>query len=177
MHCATRVLNGLVLDIWTLFNWSFILYKCKFSTIKTMFNIVVIHILFRVHFKIDWKMKLKNGGRTGGVGHQPELPDVQKRFFLAAFVCFWVRIGVRHPLHPPVQGVRITIYFSFWTLLRAIRSGCLYTGGEAVSSKRTTSDRGGGPKSIFLLGRLWWMTPYCGHKICTFSNITTSQHG
>jgi len=62
------------------------------------------------------------------------------------FVRFWVRIGDWHP--SSVQGIRITIYFAFWTVLRAIRTS-FYGRGGGMSSKRSTSDRGGVQKSVF----------------------------
>jgi len=102
----------------------------------------------------------------GGVGHKPDLqknhlfwPD--KAFFGPQTIFFW-RFCSSYWSPTPLPPSRISIYFSvrianffaFRTFLLSIRSGRPRWGGGGVSTKRTMLDRGGGPKSLFLVGRL-----------------------
>jgi len=88
-------------------------------------------------------------GQTRGVNHRP---DVDKRRN------FCISESISKSAHPPVHRHPDRKDFVRFRRLRAVQSGRSWKGG-GVFQTNDVGQGGGVPKSHFLVGRFWWMSP------------------
>jgi len=131
-----------------------------YKPVASFYSLFLLHNLFFLLHNLNYsglkRFKTTRWGE-GGFGH---ISDVHKR---KTIWCFRVPIGVRHAPHPRVSRLQYILRFArFWTFL--VRCNMVRTDDVGQG--------GGCPKSQFLLGRLWWMTPYRDFHSLDFYSVS-----